>query len=166
MKQVINIIIENKEIDRIRKKYDKNYGKIKSHISLVYPFEVDDGELREHINNIINNFGKFEIILRGFEKSAKEYYLYLLIDKGNEKIIELYKKFNSGILSGFKNKDMPVYIPHVTLGVFNSEEEINKAVQELEKQKIKIKFFVDKINLLTLNGDFSINKQEDFQLKL
>lgn len=166
MKKVLVIFIKNKRIDKIRKIFDPRFKDFKSHISLVYPFYVSDKkQLDKHIRDSIKKLKPFHIVLNGLKKSAKEYYLYLLIKKGNSHIKLLYKNFNSGILKNFKNKDMPKYIPHVSLGVFKNKIEINNAIKEIKKEKLKVECTVDKISLLTLRKNHSIKSVKNFKLK-
>ena len=166
MKQVINLLLDIGEDIMIIKEKSDSYNKIKPHLTLVYPFEVSNQEkLKEHINNSIKEIKPFKLVLNGLQKSAKEYYLYLLVDEGKKEIIKLYKNLNSGILSEFKNKDMPTYIPHLTLDVFKTEEEINKAIKDIEEKDLRFEVIVKSIQLLTLNNDLTINKKEDFKLR-
>ncbi|MBD3253000.1 hypothetical protein GF386_04670 [Candidatus Pacearchaeota archaeon] len=166
MKQAIVIFINNKQVKNILKKYSQDYKKFKPHITLVYPFFVEDQKLLfHHIRKAIKEIGRFEIILKGLKKSAKEYYLYLLIDKNKDKIMKIYRELNSGFLSGFKNPKLLRYIPHITLGVFKNQKQINSIMNELKKQNIEIKVKINKISLLTLNKNDSFKSIKDFELK-
>jgi len=79
-------------------------------------------------------------------------------------LIDLYKKLNSGILAGFENKELSIYLPHVTLGVFESNEEMNEALAKLREQNLSYLIEVDAINLLTLNSDDSVKEIKVFKL--
>jgi len=166
MKQVINIIFKaNKEIVKVRKKFGIE-SKIKPHITLAYPFEnVDQKELIKHIKKSIKTQKPFKITLKELQKSTKEYYLYLLVDKGKKQILQLYKKLNSTLLKDFKNPDMPKYIPHITLGVFHSKKEIDKAIKESKRESLKMETIIDYICLLTLNSNNKIISTKKFKLK-
>lgn len=170
MKQVINFIlpedIQTEEINKIRKKYDPGFDKIKPHLTLVYPFNSTNSDsVREHIKKVLKNFKSFEISFKGFEKSKQGNYLYLLVKKGRNKIFNLYKTLHTGVLKGCKNSDMPEYIPHITLGVFNTQEKLNRVINYLEDNfKKEFNFLVDRISLLTLDSD-KITKKEEFKLK-
>ena len=132
-------------IQEIRKKYDKNWKFMKPHITLVYPFsKVEDKKLKAHIRDSLSGINPFKLRLKGLRKSKKEHYLYLLCGGGKEKIMELYKRFHRSLLKEFKNKDMPSYVPHITLGKFDTEEEIREATSKEkaaynQKQKTSIK---------------------------
>ena len=157
------IVIHLNPPERIMKNY-KN--KPKTHITLVYPFKVSNQKkLEEHIKKSINQTLQFILMMKGLQKSTKEYYLYLLVKKGKEEIMDLYKKLNSGILSNFKNLDMPKYIPHVTLNVFKSKKEIDEAYNNPDLKNIKFMQRINKIDLITLKEDSSLGKIKSFKLK-
>jgi len=167
VKQAIVILLKpNKGVEDIRRKYVPNFGRFKPHLTLVYTFEdISQKQLNEHIKNSIKNIKPFEITLEGLKKSAKEYYLYLLVKKGKGEIVQLYKTLNTGILKYFKNKDMPRYIPHISLGVFKTKKQIDRAIKEIEKEDLKINYFINEIQLLTLKKDYSIKNIKRFKLK-
>ena len=166
MKQAIVILLKkDKKIEEIRKKYVPDYKKFRPHISLVYNFKnIKQKELREHIVESIKEIKQFDFVLKGLRKSTKQYYLYLLVNVGKNKFIKIHKKLNSNILSGFQNKDMPSYIPHITLGVFKNKKEIDKAILELKKEKIKFKATIKSIQLITLKKDV-IKSIKNFRLR-
>mgnify|MGYP006440308521 FL=1 len=72
---------------------------------------------------------------------------------------------NGGILIDFKNQDMPVYIAHLSIGVFESEEEREKAFEEISKKKIYFETKINSIQLITINEDHSLKNKEDFMLR-
>jgi len=166
MKQVINILLKkDKSIEKIREKYVPDYKKFKPHINLVYPFEINSQKkLYEHINKSIKEIKPFKLALKGLKKSSKEFYLYLLADEGNAEIIKLYGNLNSGLLKDFKNKSMPKYTPHLTIGVFKTKKEIDCAMKELKGNKIKYKIEIKSVQLVTLNKDNMICKIKNFVL--
>ncbi|HEA46416.1 MAG TPA: 2'-5' RNA ligase family protein [Candidatus Pacearchaeota archaeon] len=163
MKQAIIITIKNKEIDKIRKKYDPYHKKVEGHITLIYSFQkFNQKELYKHIRNSLKDYKKFSVILNTLKKSKKEYYLYLLI-KEKETIIRLRKKLNSKIFS--ENKRMGKYIPHLTLGVFKNKRDIDDALNHLKRERINIKFKINSIQLRTLTKDDEIKSTKNFMLK-
>lgn len=164
MKQAINILINNPRIEILRKKYDPNFKKYKTHLTLVYPFEVkDQAQLMEHIMYCLERVEPFEITLEKPRKSNN--YLFLDATKNQEKLLNLYRKLNSGILRGFENKEFSIYRPHITLGVFDSNEELMNAINELRSRGSNFKVIVNKINLVTLNDNNSIKETKSFILK-
>lgn len=166
MIQVIALLLKRaKKIEAIRKKYIPDYKKLKPHITIVYPFKVkSQNELCGHIKTSINKTKPFRLSLCGLKKSAKGYYLYLLVNEGKTELIKLYKNLNSSLLKDFQNKDMPKYIPHLSLGVFKTKNEINKAIQEIQKQNICFEAKVGSIHLLTIDNSHSLKSIKNFRL--
>lgn len=164
MKQVINIQISNPRIEILRKKYDKVFKNVKTHVTLVYPFEFENQtKLCEHIEYCLAGIEPFEIVFEKLRKSGN--YLVLDVSKNKEKLLLLYKKLNSGILSGFENKEISIYLPHITLGVFESHEELMRVINELRARGSNFRVIVDKISLITLNEDGSAKEIKNFTLK-
>ncbi len=166
MKQVITIFLErNAAVEAIRKKYVSHYEKFTPHITLVYPFEYpNQTELKNHIFESLNDFEPFDISLAGLQKSVKGYYLYLLVANGKENIERLHERLNSGILDAFRNSDMPCYIAHLSLGIFNSEEERELAMADISQLPISFKTTVSSIQLVTITENQSLHSKEDFYL--
>jgi 2'-5' RNA ligase len=166
MKQVIVILLKkDKKIEQIRKRYVQEYKKFKPHITLVYPFRVKNQiALHGHIKNSIENVEPFELSLEGLKKSAKGYYLYLIVNKGGKEVIKLYNNLNKRLLKDFKNKDMPEYIPHLSIGVFKTKKEIDEAIKEIKKDNISLKMNIKSIHLLTINKNHALISKKDFRL--
>ncbi|HJO15117.1 MAG TPA: 2'-5' RNA ligase family protein [Candidatus Pacearchaeota archaeon] len=163
MKQVLTIFLEKDEkIESVRKKYVPNYEKFEPHITLVYPFEFEDQDkLKEHISESIKDFDSFDISLEGLQKSEKGFYVHLLVNKGNEKIVSLHEKLNGGMLNNFRNPDMPTYIAHLSIGVLDSEKQREKAIDDISKKNIKFNAKIKSIQLLTIDEDHSLKSKED-----
>ncbi len=167
MKQVINILLKpKKKIERIRKILGVNIKKFKPHITIVYPFDLENqNNLSNHIKSSIQDVKKFKLTLNGLKKSAKGNHLYLLVDKGKKELIDMHKKLHRKILKDFRNKNIPKYIPHLSLGNFKSRKEIDKAIQEIKKQNLYFEMQIKSLQLITLKRNYSIKKIKNFNLK-
>jgi len=167
MKQAIVIFPErNKEIELIRKKYDPFYKKFRMHITLVFPFKyIDQNQLNEHIKKSILGIKSFKLVLNGVKKSPKEYYLYFIVKTGNKSILAIHKRLYSHLLTKWLRKDIP-YIPHITLGVFKTKAQINKALEKLKNKNLKLETVVDRIYLLNLKKDLSLKSFKRFKFKI
>lgn len=165
MTQIITIILKNnKQIEKSRTRFGINTTKIKPHINIVYPFELNEKIVEDIIKNSLKDVKKFHLTLKGLKKSAKGYYLYLLVNKGKAEIMKIYSRLHSSELSKFKNKDMPKYIPHLSLGNFKTKKEFDSAFKETKEKKLEFKSKVNSIQLVTLNKDYSIKKIKNFKL--
>lgn len=49
-----------------------------------------------------------------------DYYLYLTVGAGAEKIVKIHDQLYSGLLSSYWEKSLS-YIPHITLGFFANQ---------------------------------------------
>lgn len=112
------------KIDEIRSKYDKLYGKIDPHITLVFPFddEISNEELINKINNIIKDTNKFVVSFYGITESDDDY-IYLNCLVGFDEIIKLHDKLYDKILKKHLRSDIK-YIPHITIGQSNNIDNI------------------------------------------
>jgi 2'-5' RNA ligase len=155
---------DNTKIQSFRKKYDPNFHLIKPHLTIVFPFsDIDRKKLKEHISNIINQFGKFNLRLNGFKKSFDNW-LFLLAKEGNYEIIKLHDLFYTGILNEYLKKDIE-FIPHIGLGLFKNDDNYKTAEKEAEKLNLNYQCMVKSIHLIHLNDDFSkIDWSEEFFL--
>jgi len=163
---IVILIPDNKHVDEVRKKHDWFYKESKPHTTIVYPFKLkNQKQLDKHIEQSIKNIKQFSLTLKGLEKSKKDFYLYLLVNKGKKEILKLYEQSRSKLLTKFKNEDMPKYIPHMTLGSFKSKKDIDNAIKEIKKKKIEVNFTVKEICLLTFKKRAEIRSIKRFKLK-
>jgi hypothetical protein len=165
MQQAIVLLIKKSEgINKIRKRYDPFWKKYRCHLTLVYRFRKKKASIIDkHIKDSIKLIKPFQITFRGYGKSVNEHYLYFLIKRGRDNIIKLHKKLNFGILKHVKNKKMPKYLPHISLGVFKTKKQIDQALKQLPKIQVNEK--VDRIQLLTLDKNRNIKSIKTFKLK-
>jgi hypothetical protein len=106
-------------IEAFRRKYDPYVGSLKPHIPFVFPVqcgEVEESKLVEHIRAVLKNWRPFSIQMKGFGKSW-DYWLFLLLKKGNGNAIALHDALYTGILSPYLRRDVE-YIPHIGMGLF------------------------------------------------
>ena len=166
MKQILVIEFERTElIEKIRRKYLPYSNRIEPHVTLVYPFTIDNqNELSKHISNSLKKFKPFKVKFRGIQKSVNDFFLYLLVEEGKNIIIDLHNRLNGGILKDFRNQDMPIYIPHISIGKFESKNEIDNAIKEISKLNISYETFVDKIQLLTIDNKHNLESRKNIKL--
>lgn len=125
-------------IDRIRDRYDPLAQHVRPHITLVFPFESDitTVELKAHMTDVLSSSAPFEINLGGIAPSpALGNYLFLNVIKGRTEIAALHTKLYTGILRKFYPEWLrsTVYLPHMTVGHFDSKAELSLALQEAQK---------------------------------
>ena len=160
MKAIV-IFVDDDEVKRIRKRYDKR--PIKPHLTLVYPFIPNKKRLL-NLKRFVNKLEPFEISFKGFSKSKKEYYLYFDVKKNKKRLLNLHKKLYSLLGFKFNNPDMPKYIPHITMGVFSSKKDIDKAKKSLGSQNLVANYLIDTIGIITLGNGWKPKSIEDVPL--
>ncbi|NKF05722.1 2'-5' RNA ligase family protein [Clostridium gasigenes] len=116
-----------KIIDGIRDKYDPLAKNVRPHITLVFPFksDIETGDLKKHISSVVSEIKPFEVILQGITP-VKSFgnYLFLGIQKGNDKIIKLHEKLYTGILEVHYPEWLKCgnFLPHMTVGCLDDNE--------------------------------------------
>ena len=142
------------KIQELRRKNDPYFNVIGPHITLVFPFpEMDKDAVVNHVTELLRDFTPFNIRLKGFTKSFDNW-LFLIIEQGNEKIIELHNRLYSGIFEKHLRTDIP-YIPHIGLGLFKKDEEYLVAEREARALNLAFECSIRSICIIYLNDDLS-----------
>lgn len=146
--------IDRSTINAFRRKYDRQYDIIEAHITLVFPLPDAIGRdgLIRHIERILPAFRPFPIRLHGLLR-AEDSYLFLMVERGKEGVIELHDRLYGGILTEYLREDIP-YKPHLTIGYWGSEDkpinksEFNEAFREAEEIGFDYECSVDGVTLV------------------
>jgi 2'-5' RNA ligase len=152
-------------INNIRELYDPLAHHVRPHITIVFPFEsdIETSELEEHILTVLSEITPFEIILNGITPTnSLSKHLFLNIQKGNDKIIELHRKLYTGILQNHFPEWLngKVFFPHMTVGNFDNEEDFEMAINETRNIIDSFKTIVNEISVEI------IDKNEDSIIEL
>ena len=139
-------------IDKVRELYDPLAKHVRPHITLVFPFdsEIETTELKEHISSVLSKVKSFEIILNGITPvNSFGNYLFLNIQKGNDEIVHLHKRLYTGILEKYYPDWLiaNTFLPHMTVGNLETEEEFEKASNETNNIVDSFKTTVNKISV-------------------
>lgn len=140
-------------IDDIRKKYDPLAKHVEPHISLAFTFEscLGEADIREHLASVIENIKPFNLMLQEIIKIDNPLgkYLFLNIVEGNEEIKNLNSRIYTGILEEYKPQwlNEKTFMPHMTIGSFNSTEDLNSAFEDVKLIKESFTTIVDKISV-------------------
>jgi 2'-5' RNA ligase len=162
--------IDTTAIQRFRRKYDPTVDLIAPHITILFPLaedKMDEEALAEHISSVLEKWQAFPAHLCGLVK-AWDHWLFLALHEGNEEVQWLYQDLGTGILASFVRKDIE-FIPHVGLGLFANgdydlrdpraleldEPRYAAAVCEAESLRFDYWCNVDRLDMLTLNDDFT-----------
>lgn len=156
-----------KMVNEIREIYDPVVNNVGPHITLIFPFEsnIKEYELRKWMNLALNDVKCFQLELEGIIKISSDASLYLCLQvkKGKDEIREIHSRLYSGILKEYRPEwlNRMEFIPHMTVGKFNSEEELNIAYKKIGNMKERFHSKVDKISVeIVVENDVSIREIE------
>ena len=138
-------------IDAIRQKYDPLANHVAPHITLVFPFEsdLDTESLQKHLQEVCKEFKKFKLELGEIGRGeGYGYYLFLNVIEGKEMIVNLHNMLYGGVLKAY----YPIwlngnYTPHMTIGNFGSEEELEMALKETKNIDVKFTTIVECVSV-------------------
>lgn len=139
-------------IDEIRNKYDPLGNHVKPHVTLVFTFEstLSTLDLKNHLEEVLKNIKPFKLTLQEIIKvdNPLGMYLFLHIKEGIDEIRILTEKLYTGILQNYKPDwlNRETFLPHMTIGSFNSKEDLNKAFENTQFMKDEFKTVVSKIS--------------------
>ena len=136
-------------IDSIRLWYDPLANLIRPHITIVFPFESDmsNEELSEVLEERLKDIEPFDIELKGFTKHSEESgkYLFLNMTVGAEAVKNIHDLLYA---NEFKPFDPGYkYVPHITVGKFDSEQMLNSAYEHVKSIDDLFMFTVGKISV-------------------
>jgi len=142
----------------VRKKFDPLYGLVSPHITLVFPFEseISTSKLEQHVRDTLVDIWPFSIQMKGITATFDNH-LFLNVKKGNDNIIELHDRLYSGLLSGYMNRRY-TYTPHLTVGRFKDETDLQTALNDTESFEAGFDVVVSKVvtEIIGSNGESTI----------
>lgn len=124
-------------IDGIRDRYDPLSKNVRPHITLAFTFdsELSSEELRDHIESVTSQIKPFEITMKDIVKidNSLGKYMFLLMDEGENEVKKLSSKLYEGIMESYKPQWLndETYLPHMTVGCFDTSEELDKAYSDI-----------------------------------
>ena len=138
------------------KEFREAYGQVTPpHITILYRTEIN---AIDHINEVLKEFKPFTVTLHGNGRSEQEHFLYLLLTNP-QPLLDLHKAIHTGPLENERNVRMPKYIPHLTLGEFESAKELEDA-----KQNFSQTVTINELAYLTHDEDGSVIKNQSLFL--
>jgi 2'-5' RNA ligase len=121
-------------IDNIRRQFDPNYKNIAPHITLVFPFEssISKNELEYHVASVVSGMSCFDLKLHGIKRmDGENFFLMLGVLDGAQILKDLHEKLYTGILAQYRPNWPGGFMPHMTIGQFDSNDELNEAHNNL-----------------------------------
>ncbi|PLT28647.1 2'-5' RNA ligase family protein [Peribacillus deserti] len=151
-------------IDNIREKYDPLHNLIAPHITLVFPFtsSISSKSLKQHIRVSLRGVEPFQLTMCGITGSGNSY-LFLNVKKGNDEIIRLHDRLYGGLLKEHLYKHV-TFIPHMTVGRLENQEDFKFALIETDRFKRSFTTIVNEITVEIIDGKQKSNL--DFKISL
>lgn len=134
------------EINMWRRVYKAYQSSVTPHITICYPFvpvEVWD-EHRRAIADMIHGFRSFDIVLRELGTFVHDESVLWLKPEDGKNLVRIRTKIQNLFA---KNLTQPAlaYVPHLTIGRFQSIEELLEARKSVQKQLKPLRFTVDRL---------------------
>lgn len=142
------------DINRLRARFDPLARVIAPHITLVFPFNTDEGkiDLRAHVDRAIGDVPAFIIRLAGVTGGGENgEYLFLNVEHGSRGVIELHDRLYSGILARHLSLDHP-YVPHLTVGRVRDPAAFPEALAEASSANLTLTVDVGEVALVRTDG--------------
>ena len=149
-------------IDRIRDKYDPLSNYVRPHITLIFPFDSDisSNELNAHIKTALSDCKPFNLTMQGFTASVEPLstYLFLNVAEGLQELYQLSRSLYTGILEKYQSDLYKIsYIPHLTVGNLNKDEDYEAIIKLLNGEKAKFATMVNCVSVEIIgDGETSI----------
>jgi len=144
--------LETRLIDRLRQKYDPQFGLIDPHITVMFPVRdsIDGNSLVSHLENVLSDCRPFPIRLQGLQRSWDDC-LFLIVREDSTENVNVHNLINTGILADYKNSDIE-FIPHLTLGAFqDNAERYAQALSAAKALALDYRCVMDKLDLVKIN---------------
>lgn len=153
-------------VNSYRKRYDPHYALIPPHITLKYPFDMEDHEIAETINKIREIAKTIPPIPIKVTKVSSFHpvnnVLYLKVEE-DEHLNELQNKLNQEEV-GLEDNRHYSFVPHLTIGQELSDEEHADILQSLNMKDIHHEEMIDRFQLLYQLDNQSWTVYETFHL--
>lgn len=108
--------LELPEVDAFRREHDPFASLIDEHVTLLFPVPADEREVLEHARAVAGDVPPFDLHVTGVRKTW-DHWLYLAMDEGRGRIVELHERLYSGPMAAFRRHDLP-FEPHIAIGYF------------------------------------------------
>lgn len=141
-----------------RKRYDSHYALIPPHITLKYPFEADEEQIKEMTKELRRIAAETEPIPIKVTKFSSFYptshIIYLKVEP-NEVLERLHEQLHSSLFAG---EPEFVFVPHITIGRDLPNAEYADVYSQLRLQNVHFEETVDRFHLLYQleNGSWTV----------
>lgn len=139
------------EINTMRRAHDPNYGIMAPHITVAYPPFVPAEQwpsMRLAVRQCLGQFRPFQIRVRGLGTFEDDHFvLWLRVEDDGQ-----LSRVRAALMHCLPERVPPLpfeYVPHVTLGVFDSQSDLNQAEGKIPAQMKPRRFTVRRLTYLS-----------------
>jgi 2'-5' RNA ligase len=141
-------------IERVRRVHDPQHMFVEPHFTLVFPFAgVPVEQIAPHVSSIVTATPSINFVLKQAvavrDSFSARSHLFLLPEEGNEALHCVHKRLYTGVLATKLRADIP-FVPHVTVGAFESHQEAERTARSLDPINIEGK--LDRVELADFDG--------------
>ncbi|HDH5925250.1 TPA: YjcG family protein [Staphylococcus aureus] len=140
-------------VDSYRKRYDKQYSRIKPHVTIKAPFEIEDGDLDSVIEQVrarINGIPAVEVhATKASSFKPTNNLIYFKVAKTDD-LEELFNRFNG---EDFYGEAEHVFVPHFTIAQGLSSQEFEDIFGQVALAGVDHKEIIDELTLLRFDDD-------------
>ena len=145
-------LAEMTDIESIRRSYDPLAGKIRPHVTLVFPFEseLSSDEIRAHVAAVTQSTRPFVLTL-GKPESTDDNYVWFPVAEGRTQVLGIHNSLHKGLLREFKSTTN-AFNPHVTVAHVH-ESKVPEALRAARKLKTAGRAQVDRVVIESISQD-------------
>jgi 2'-5' RNA ligase len=150
---ICGVIFVSEQVEKaIRGAYDKHNpisSHVRPHLTLLFPSETElrPGEIYAHLERIASETVRFNVGFNGVKLRPEDLLAYLDISEGANRLRLLNRKLYGGEFEELLDVGRPFY-PHLTLGRFETEVDMNRAYHELKDFDLTLDFTAERLSLL------------------
>jgi len=150
---ICGVIFVSGQVEKaIRGVYDKHNpisSHVRPHLTLLFPSETGlrPGEIYAHLEKIASETVRFNVGFNGVKLHPEDLLAYLDISEGANRLRLLNRKLYGGEFEELLDVGRPFY-PHLTLGRFETEVDMNRAYDELKDFNLTLDFIAERLSLL------------------
>jgi 2'-5' RNA ligase len=146
---------DRRQIDTLRDRHDASNARIiPPHFTLVFACAVkDEQKYRDHVASVAARTPRIPFACREVLLDAADgrevTYVYLVASDGASQIVRLHGALYSGPLAQHLRMGL-TYVPHITIGTFNSRTEAGSLCDRLNAEAISVEGVIDALSVGSL----------------
>jgi 2'-5' RNA ligase len=127
-------------IEHIRRTYDPQFALIRPHFTLVFGCnQIEPLEYVKHVESIAEDFDEVTFTCNSVAMHSEDEssYLYLIPNRGNEKILEMHRRLHAGAFKTLYTSKHR-FTPHLTLAKSRDGTQVQQLANQVNLQPLSI----------------------------